>query len=168
MLHAYKSSSPGCLHLHKTLSQNQLGDPWASIHSSLFERDFRPFMCTSASIPTRHLPNPRLSYSEDKRKLAMLGNDCQHAPREYDAKEQLSSAAAQCDEDPTERYEILSDLGGGAYGTVYKAKDRNNDNIVALKKISVQEDPDIPGYPPFVLREVANLRRLSSDKNIVR
>lgn len=96
----------------------------------------------------------------------MLGKDCQHVHGEFEANEQLSGA--HCDEEPMERYEILSDLGGGAYGTVYKAKDKGNDKIVALKKISVQEDPEIPGYPPFVVREVANLRRLSSDKHIVR
>lgn len=70
-----------------------------------------------------------------------------------------------------DRFDILGDLGGGAYGTVYKAKDRENGgNIVALKKISVQEDPDVPGYPPFVMREIANLNRLSSspENNIVR
>ena len=70
-----------------------------------------------------------------------------------------------------DRFDILGDLGGGAYGTVYKAKDlANGGKIVALKKISVQEDPNVPGYPPFVMREVANLNRLSSspDKHIVR
>ena len=70
-----------------------------------------------------------------------------------------------------DRFVILGDLGGGAYGTVYKAMDNaDNGKIVALKKMSVQEDPDVPGYPPFVMREVANLNRLSSspDKHIIR
>ena len=70
-----------------------------------------------------------------------------------------------------DRFVILGDVGGGAYGTVYKAKDNaDNGKIVALKKISVQEDPDVPGYPPFVMREVTNLNRLSSspDKHIIR
>ena len=60
-----------------------------------------------------------------------------------------------------ERFELLGDLGGGAYGTVYKAKDKTKQGqIVALKKMYITEDPEI-GIPPFVLREVANLRRLS-------
>lgn len=73
----------------------------------------------------------------------------------------------------TERFEIIDNLGGGAYGTVYKAKDRGRDGeIVALKKVYVREDPEI-GIPPFVMREVANLKRLSSpeerkDPHIVR
>lgn len=59
-----------------------------------------------------------------------------------------------------ERFEILGDIGGGAYGTVYKARDRNKDSIVALKKVSVIEDTR--GLPTLLLREVANLRRLKS------
>ena len=68
------------------------------------------------------------------------------------------------------RFIILSDLGGGAYGTVYKARDSFSGDIVALKKILVQEDLRVPGHPPFVMREIANLNRLSSsaDKHIVR
>ena len=72
-----------------------------------------------------------------------------------------------------DRFEVLGDIGGGAYGTVYKARDKaNNGSIVALKKVTVQEDPEI-GIPPLVMREVANLKRLSSppdnrDPHIVR
>ena len=70
-----------------------------------------------------------------------------------------------------DRFIMLGDLGGGAYGTVFKARDRaNGGEIVALKRITVQEDPDVPGCPPFIMREVANLNRLSSapEKHIVR
>lgn len=60
-----------------------------------------------------------------------------------------------------ERFENLGDLGGGAYGTVYKARDRDKQGqIVAVKKMYVTEDPDI-GIPPFVMRELSNLKRLS-------
>ena len=85
--------------------------------------------------------------------------------------EQRSCRLIEEDASVQDRFVILGDLGGGAYGTVYKARDRaNGGEIVALKKISVQEDPDVVGYPPFVMREVANLNRLSSspDKHIVR
>lgn len=70
-----------------------------------------------------------------------------------------------------DRFLILGDLGGGAYGTVFKARDNaNGGKVVALKRITVQEDPDVPGCPSFIMREVANLNRLSSapEKHIVR
>ena len=68
-------------------------------------------------------------------------------------------------EDPRvidERFEVLGDIGGGAYGTVYKAKDRANDSIVAVKKVTVIKDTPGAGLPTLLLREVANLRRLKS------
>eukprot|EP00731_Ephydatia_muelleri_P013656 Em0007g966a len=69
-----------------------------------------------------------------------------------------------------ERFEILEELGGGAYGKVYKARDKGRGGeIVAVKKVCVREERDI-GIPPFVMREVANLKRLSTpaEQHIVR
>lgn len=64
-----------------------------------------------------------------------------------------------------DRFDILGDIGGGAYGTVYKAKYKSKPSqIVALKKIYITEDPEI-GIPPLVMREVTNLRRLSEPPN---
>ena len=72
-----------------------------------------------------------------------------------------------------DRFDILGDLGGGAYGTVYKARYKSiPSQIVALKKIYIREFPEI-GIPPQVMREVTNLKRLSEppqdrELNIVR
>lgn len=89
----------------------------------------------------------------------MLGAD---AVEKLETNEQLPRASddeAFCDD--SARFEIVGDLGGGAYGTVYKARDRSKQGqIVALKKMYITEDPEI-GIPPFVMREVANLKRLS-------
>ena len=60
------------------------------------------------------------------------------------------------------RFHILEELGGGAYGTVYKAIDKERDGeIVALKKLVVLEEAHI-GIPAHIMREVANLQYLSS------
>lgn len=49
----------------------------------------------------------------------------------------------------------------GAYGTVYKARDRNNPgNFVALKKVRVALTED--GVPMSTLREIALLKQLDS------
>lgn len=55
-------------------------------------------------------------------------------------------------------YQELSLIGSGAYGTVYKAKDLNTGQVVALKKIRVPLTED--GLPTSTLREIATLKQL--------
>lgn len=55
-------------------------------------------------------------------------------------------------------YEDLSVIGNGAYGTVYKAKDKSSGQIVALKKVRVPLTDD--GLPMSTLREIAALKSL--------
>ena len=56
----------------------------------------------------------------------------------------------------------------GAYGTVYKARDRVSDKIVAIKKVKLALTED--GVPMSVLREISLLKQLgkSNHPNIVR
>lgn len=55
-------------------------------------------------------------------------------------------------------YEELSLIGNGAYGTVYKAKDKASGQVVALKKVRVPLTED--GLPMSTLREIATLKQL--------
>ncbi|XP_031784310.1 cyclin-dependent kinase 4 isoform X1 [Nasonia vitripennis] len=55
-------------------------------------------------------------------------------------------------------YQDLSLIGDGAYGTVYKAKDANSGQVVALKKVRVPITED--GLPTSTLREIAALKQL--------
>ncbi|XP_055513193.1 cyclin-dependent kinase 6-like [Leucoraja erinacea] len=67
------------------------------------------------------------------------------------------------------RYELLAEIGEGAYGKVYKARDlENNGKCVALKRITVQRTPE--GIPLIVIREVAWLKQLAlfDHPNIIR
>jgi cyclin-dependent kinase 1 len=57
-----------------------------------------------------------------------------------------------------------SNLGEGTYGVVYKARDRQTDVIVALKKIRLEVEDE--GIPSTALREISLLRELSHE-NIV-
>lgn len=65
-------------------------------------------------------------------------------------------------------YEDLSEIGNGAYGTVYRAKNRSSDQVVAMKKIRVPLADD--GVPMSTLREISLLRHLDQYEhpNIVR
>ncbi|XP_035008069.1 cyclin-dependent kinase 4 [Hippoglossus stenolepis] len=66
------------------------------------------------------------------------------------------------------QYEPVAEIGGGAYGTVYKARDTESGQFVALKSVRVQTDQN--GLPISTVREVALLRRLEQfdHPNVVR
>ncbi len=66
------------------------------------------------------------------------------------------------------QYEPVAEIGGGAYGTVYKARDRDSGQFVALKSVRVQTNQN--GLPLSTVREVALLKRLEQfdHPNIVR
>ncbi|XP_050962138.1 cyclin-dependent kinase 6 [Labeo rohita] len=67
-------------------------------------------------------------------------------------------------------YEILAEIGQGAYGKVYKARERRGQQrLVAVKKLNIPEEPE-SGIPQFVIREVALLRKIEhfNHPNIVK
>jgi len=57
-----------------------------------------------------------------------------------------------------ERFEKLNRLGEGSYGTVYRAKDLDTGEIVALKKVAIHSEAD--GFPQSSLREIRLLKAL--------
>ncbi|XP_029450763.1 LOW QUALITY PROTEIN: cyclin-dependent kinase 4-like [Rhinatrema bivittatum] len=66
------------------------------------------------------------------------------------------------------QYEPVAEIGVGAYGTVYKARDLQSGKFVALKNVRVQTNEN--GLPLSTVREVALLKRLEhfDHPNIVR
>lgn len=59
-----------------------------------------------------------------------------------------------------ERYQrIEKPVGEGTYGVVYKAKDRQSGETVALKKIRLEVEDE--GVPSTALREISLLKELS-------
>nr|CAG4643288.1 EOG090X081V [Ilyocryptus agilis] len=64
-----------------------------------------------------------------------------------------------------QKYEKLEKIGEGTYGTVFKAKNRENQEIVALKRVRLDDDDE--GVPSSALREICLLKELKHH-NIVR
>jgi serine/threonine protein kinase len=59
---------------------------------------------------------------------------------------------------------VPQELGSGSYAVVYKAKNRETDEIIALKKLRFGFDDQ--GLPSSTLREISLLKELKHD-NIV-
>lgn len=54
----------------------------------------------------------------------------------------------------------------GTYGVVFKAKDLDTGNIVALKRIRLEAEDE--GVPSTSIREISLLKELNQDDNIVK
>ncbi|RWS02638.1 Cyclin-dependent kinase 5-like protein [Dinothrombium tinctorium] len=64
-----------------------------------------------------------------------------------------------------QKYEKLEKIGEGTYGTVFKGKNRETQEIVALKRVRLDDDDE--GVPSSALREICLLKELRH-VNIVR
>ncbi|KAK9819225.1 hypothetical protein WJX74_008630 [Apatococcus lobatus] len=64
-----------------------------------------------------------------------------------------------------ERYEKIDKIGEGTYGVVYKARDRKDGQIIALKKIRLEQEDE--GVPSTAIREISLLKELHHN-NVVR
>ncbi|KAG5439033.1 hypothetical protein PCANB_002365 [Pneumocystis canis] len=63
-------------------------------------------------------------------------------------------------------FEKLNRIGEGTYGIVYRAKDKRNNTIVALKAVRIFDNDRYSGIPITALREISLLRSLKH-KNII-
>ncbi|XP_018568282.1 cyclin-dependent kinase 12 isoform X3 [Anoplophora glabripennis] len=61
-------------------------------------------------------------------------------------------------------FEVIAQIGEGTYGQVYKAKDVHANELVALKKVRLENEKE--GFPITAVREIKILRQLNH-KNIV-
>jgi len=64
-----------------------------------------------------------------------------------------------------EKYQQLEKIGEGTYGIVYKAKDKKSGELLALKKIRLEQEDE--GIPSTAIREISLLKQLQHP-NIVR
>eukprot|EP01095_Lingulamoeba_sp_RSL-Kostka_P010911 TRINITY_DN400_c0_g5_i1.p1 TRINITY_DN400_c0_g5~~TRINITY_DN400_c0_g5_i1.p1 ORF type:complete len:306 (+),score=103.14 TRINITY_DN400_c0_g5_i1:94-1011(+) len=65
-----------------------------------------------------------------------------------------------------DKYSKIDLLGEGTYGIVYKAKNKETNEIVALKRIRLESEDE--GVPCTAIREISLLKELSDHPNIVK
>lgn len=87
-----------------------------------------------------------------------------------DTRERGKKKSAKMDKESIgTQYEPVAEIGEGAYGKVYKARDlKNGGRFVALKRVRVQTEEE--GMPLSTIREVAVLKQLEAfgHPNVVR
>uniref|UniRef100_A0A3B5MIC7 mitogen-activated protein kinase n=1 Tax=Xiphophorus couchianus TaxID=32473 RepID=A0A3B5MIC7_9TELE len=58
-------------------------------------------------------------------------------------------------------YELLAEVGEGSFGKVYKAREvGEKQRLLAVKKLNFRWESEEAGIPPFMIREVALLRKV--------
>lgn len=92
------------------------------------------------------------------------------SPQYFQRETRGETNSAKMDKESTgTQYEAVAEIGEGAYGKVYKARDlKNGGRFVALKRVRVQTEEE--GMPLSTIREVAVLRQLEAFEhpNVVR
>ncbi len=79
-------------------------------------------------------------------------NVAQQKQQQHQQPAQTEAAAAM------DRYSNIEKLGEGTYGVVYKAKNKETDEIVALKRIRLESEDE--GVPCTAIREISLLKEL--------
>ncbi len=68
------------------------------------------------------------------------------------------------EQDNAEFYSIVSQVGEGTFGKVYKAKNTSTGRFVALKRIRMEAEKD--GFPVTAMREIKLLQSLRHENVI--
>uniref|UniRef100_A0A4W3HQL0 Cyclin dependent kinase 12 n=1 Tax=Callorhinchus milii TaxID=7868 RepID=A0A4W3HQL0_CALMI len=76
-------------------------------------------------------------------------------PRYGEKKETESDWGKRC----VDKFDIIGIIGEGTYGQVYKAKDKDTGEMVALKKVRLDNEKE--GFPITAIREIKILRQLN-------
>ena len=64
-----------------------------------------------------------------------------------------------------DRFEKIEKVGEGTYGVVFKCRDNKRADLVAIKKIKLENDDE--GVPSTAMREISILKELQPHPNIV-
>ncbi|XP_062847259.1 cyclin-dependent kinase 13 isoform X2 [Trichomycterus rosablanca] len=106
-------------------------------------------------LPPELLGGSPHTLSEEKRTPVLRRRPKICGPRFGEIKETEIDWGKRC----VDKFEILGITGEGTYGQVYKAKDKDTGEMVALKKVRLDNEKE--GFPITAIREIKILRQLN-------
>ncbi|NWU66982.1 CDK13 kinase, partial [Pterocles burchelli] len=100
-----------------------------------------------------------VSKSPEEKKLAVQIHSKRRpkicGPRHGETKEKEIDWGKRC----VDKFDIIGIIGEGTYGQVYKARDKDTGEMVALKKVRLDNEKE--GFPITAIREIKILRQLN-------
>ncbi|XP_034038339.1 cyclin-dependent kinase 13 [Thalassophryne amazonica] len=119
------------------------------------EKKARPLLTELPLPPELPGSSSPHSPSEDKKTPALRRRPKICGPRYGEIKETEIDWGKRC----VDKFEIIGITGEGTYGQVYKAKDKDTAEMVALKKVRLDNEKE--GFPITAIREIKILRQLN-------
>ncbi|KAJ8375103.1 hypothetical protein SKAU_G00056830 [Synaphobranchus kaupii] len=105
-------------------------------------------------------PSSPQSPLDDKKTLTPCRRPKICGPRFGEIKQMETDWGKRC----VDKFEIIGITGEGTYGQVYKAKDKDTAEMVALKKVRLDNEKE--GFPITAIREIKILRQLNHNSII--
>ncbi|GFS00533.1 serine/threonine-protein kinase 10 [Elysia marginata] len=99
-----------------------------------------------------------MSFLSNFKKLFKFGTDDTNAHKKGQWNQHIKK-----DIDPLQNWEILSEIGEGAFGAVYKARNKDDNTFAALKQVEIKSEEDLEDFSVEI-----NILAECPHKNVVR
>uniref|UniRef100_A0A8C5RRY5 Protein kinase domain-containing protein n=1 Tax=Laticauda laticaudata TaxID=8630 RepID=A0A8C5RRY5_LATLA len=110
-------------------------------------------------LPPEFPEGDDISQSPEEKKILVQSHNKKRpkicGPRHGETKQKEIDWGKRC----VDKFDIIGIIGEGTYGQVYKARDKDTGEMVALKKVRLDNEKE--GFPITAIREIKILRQLN-------
>ncbi|KAM6339202.1 cyclin-dependent kinase 13 isoform 5-T5 [Podargus strigoides] len=135
--------------LRENLSVKSVKEAEKKLRHLLADLPLPPELPGGADIPKSPEEKKPAVQLHSKRRPKICG------PRHGETKEKEIDWGKRC----VDKFDIIGIIGEGTYGQVYKARDKDTGEMVALKKVRLDNEKE--GFPITAIREIKILRQLN-------
>ncbi|XP_059705722.1 cyclin-dependent kinase 13 isoform X3 [Haemorhous mexicanus] len=135
--------------LRENLSVKSVKETEKKLRHLLADLPLPPELPGGAEVPKSPEEKKPAVQLHSKRRPKICG------PRHGETKEKEIDWGKRC----VDKFEIIGIIGEGTYGQVYKARDKDTGEMVALKKVRLDNEKE--GFPITAIREIKILRQLN-------